>query len=436
VRAWDAAITPQAARALGDELAARGLTYGGRPFFSVARPRFLSASGIAQLGAVSVLVMSALARAERMVLEDRSLLEEVGTFTPFEQELLEITPRLRRANVSVRLDASFSGGRVRFFELNGAVPGGVELIHESAEAFAATPMHAEVLRTMGLRRFDLRGQVVRSLRAAWTSSGGIGDPVVAVVDWAGEGLQTEFEILAAWLEAEGIEAFIADPRDLDLADGVLSHRGRRIDLVYRRLTTADMVARPDECRTLVQAAAAGAVAVLDPIRNSLLDRKAIFALLTDPARDLGLSPPARAAVRRSVPWTRLVREGTATAPDGGRVDLLAHLRSGREHLVLKPNHDYGGRGVHLGWELSADEWDRALDEALEGEWVAQEAVPLPPPVAYPGLEDPAERRDYHESTDPYLFLGELGGVLTRLSAGGVANVTSGATATPAFIVDD
>jgi hypothetical protein len=36
---------------------------------------------------------------------------------------------------------------------------------------------------------------------------------------------------------------------------------------------------------------------------------------------------------------------------------------------------------------------------------------------------------------PYLFRGRMGGYLTRLSAGGLANVTSGGGQVPAFIVE-
>jgi hypothetical protein len=46
-----------------------------------------------------------------------------------------------------------------------------------------------------------------------------------------------------------------------------------------------------------------------------------------------------------------------------------------------------------------------------------------------------EQRDMLVDLAPYLFRGKMGGYLTRLSATGLANVTSGGGQVPAFIVD-
>ena len=43
----------------------------------------------------------------------------------------------------------------------------------------------------------------------------------------------------------------------------------------------------------------------------------------------------------------------------GPGDLLELARAWREHLVLKPNDEYGGKGVHLGWEMTEARLDRA-----------------------------------------------------------------------------
>ncbi len=45
-------------------------------------------------------------------------------------------------------------------------------------------------------------------------------------------------------------------------------------------------------------------------------------------------------------------------------------------------------------------------------------------------------RDMLVDFAPYLFRGRMAGYLTRLSATGLANVTSGGGQVPAFVVDD
>ena len=121
-----------------------------------------------------------------------------------------------------------------------------------------------------------------------------------------------------------------------------------------------------------------------------------------------------------------------------RGDLLELARAWREHLVLKPNDEYGGKGVNLGWEMTEGEWDAALESALEdpyGTWIVQERIPVRREV-FPQF-DAAGRitmDDMLVDLAPYLFRGRMGGYLTRLSATGLANVTSGGGQVPAFVV--
>ena len=110
----------------------------------------------------------------------------------------------------------------------------------------------------------------------------------------------------------------------------------------------------------------------------------------------------------------------------------------RESLVLKPNDEYGGTGVKLGWETSPAQWRTELDSALKsppGTWVMQERIPVRREI-FP-MFDPAGEvamRDMLVDFAPYLFRGRMAGYLTRLSSTGLANVTSGGGQVPAFVV--
>jgi uncharacterized circularly permuted ATP-grasp superfamily protein len=117
--------------------------------------------------------------------------------------------------------------------------------------------------------------------------------------------------------------------------------------------------------------------------------------------------------------------------------MIPHVRQLRHRLVLKPNDEYGGTGVTLGWEASAGAWDEALTRALEEQdrgWVVQERIEIrrePFPTCDDGT---VTERDMLVDLAPYLFRGRLAGFLTRLSSTGLANVTSGGGQVPAFVV--
>ena len=105
--------------------------------------------------------------------------------------------------------------------------------------------------------------------------------------------------------------------------------------------------------------------------------------------------------------------------------------------MLKPNDEYGGTGVTLGWETDERAWDEAIARALRGAgggWIAQERIAIrrePFPVCERGG---VVERDMLVDFAPYLFRGRVAGFLTRLSATGLANVTSGGGQVPAFVV--
>jgi uncharacterized circularly permuted ATP-grasp superfamily protein len=141
----------------------------------------------------------------------------------------------------------------------------------------------------------------------------------------------------------------------------------------------------------------------------------------------------REAIAAHVPWTRRVREGKTTRY-GQSIELPAFVRENRERLVMKPNDEYGGKGVFIGWEMSASEWDTAFATALSASYVVQEKVELLR-QSFPELSPELHFRDLVVDLDPFVFGGEVEGFLTRLSGSSLANVTSGGGQVPAFLVE-
>jgi hypothetical protein len=198
--------------------------------------------------------------------------------------------------------------------------------------------------------------------------------------------------------------------------------------------TAECLEHRDELRPLLDAVGEGGVCMVNSFRSELLGHKAIFALLTDPGYEFGFTAAERAAIRGHVPWTRQVFDDKTTDPRGAEVDLVEYLAEHRERLVLKPTHDFGGHGVHLGWRESDHEWRDAIQSALDTDFIAQQRVELRR-EEYPTMSAPGDRRPYYEDTDPYLFRGSVGGVLTRLSPGELTNVHAEGSVVPSFAIE-
>ena len=141
------------------------------------------------------------------------------------------------------------------------------------------------------------------------------------------------------------------------------------------------------------------------------------------------------AIRAHVPWTRIVRD-EQTDYFGREVNLLEFIRADGERLVLKPNDDYGGHGITIGWNVDQRGWDEAINNALaDGDYLVQERVPTARET-FPALTDDG-RIEFAEQLvdlDPLLFNGKVGSAFTRLSFTELANVSSGGGMVPTYII--
>ena len=111
------------------------------------------------------------------------------------------------------------------------------------------------------------------------------------------------------------------------------------------------------------------------------------------------------------------------------------LRNERERLVLKPNDDYGGAGVVLGWESSPDDWEVAIESALARPYVVQERVPVEKTL-FPMFSDRATAAPMIVDFNPFLFHNKVEGALVRLSASSLSNVSSGGGQTALLVLED
>src|SRR5437764_473970 len=144
----------------------------------------------------------------------------------------------------------------------------------------------------------------------------------------------------------------------------------------------------------------------------------------------------RRAIDAHVPWTRTVVE-QKTLHGGRTVDLVPFILAQRDRLVLKPNDEYGGKGIVLGWEVDDVAWQRAVGAALAEPYVVQERVPIPS-EQFPSLVD--GRVTYADrilDTNPFACHGAyVEGCLSRLSTAALVNVTAGGgSQVPTFLVE-
>lgn len=328
-----------------------------------------------------------------------------------------------------------SADQIRFVEYNAESPAGIAFCDVLTEIFDDLPAVRDWRGDRPSQRPAGRRRLCEALLWGYHSWGGTGSPAIAIIDWDDVVTKRDFELCAAYFRDQGLSTVITDPRKLDYRGDSLWCGDQKIDLLYRRVLLHELLERADEVQPLLQAYREGAVCMVNSPRSKLLHKKTVFALLS--SGELGLDLPAeeRRVVDATIPWTRLVTGGL-TEYGGRTVDLPTLLCGNRECFALKPADDYGGRGVVLGWDTPPDEWERAVEHALGGGFIVQERVEVPSEPYPIWTDDGLSSVSLWLDTDPLIFRGRMGAVLTRLSGSALLNVSAGTgSAAPTFVID-
>ena len=431
--------------ALQDGMRARGLTFGARPVCTVLRPMLIERARLDGLLAQSRAFYGALGALYRRLMADDALRATVG-LTEVEEAALHIEPGFASPDGIGRLDAFVDeGGTLRFVEYNADSPGGLAFGHALGELFLGLPTMRTYAEGRDVAHYPAMDDILATLLAHYRAWGGLVErPRIGIVDWEGLGTAPEFALCREHFERAGYPALVTHPGALELRWGRLwdSPSGQAVDIVYKRVLVGELLARLGLDNILTAAMRQRAACVVNSYRAQLLFKKALFALLSEMADGDalgGLDGAQAAALRRNLPWTRLVREGT-TRHEGQTVDLLPYVAERRERFALKPNSEYGGAGVVLGWEVDDERWQRTLATAVASEtpWIVQERI-LVATEPFPFVADGALRVEQRfMDLDPYTF-GPLGvrGAGVRLGSGGLLNVTAGAgSAVPLMVVTE
>lgn len=411
-----------------------GLVQGERPLCRHLSPFVITESRYAELRRAAEHVTSALEKLGRRALADDALAEAIG-LTPEERALAAIDPGYPELLAVGRLDALLCGDRFAFIEMNADSPGGIvdQLLVE--RTLFELP-HLKSLRS----RSDVATPrphlgVLRALLRVYASSGRGDVPTIALVDLETTETLGEIRVLAESFSQAGYPSFFADPRALRYDGRRLTAHGRDVDLVYRRVLVNELLEDQGMDHPLIRAYRDGAVSVANSFRTKAVNKKATFAALGDPAYAPLFTDAERRAIAEHVPFTRRVVPGKVDF-HGERVDLYALLSRDRTRFVLKPNDDYGGRGVVLGWTSSEAEWAAALEAADGANVIAQERTEA-------GIARmPAFRNgeivweDVYFDLCPFVFCGRMEGGIVRLSTTGITNVSAGAGVSSLLVVSE
>ena len=422
------------------DASARGLLRGPTDIPLVLSPASLPRSELAALGRAARLLVSALVKVSRDLIDRRP--QRAGLLfshlSPLELTALRTRSREGEELLVARVDWFVDRQhRPRALEVNSTIPA-MQVYSDAAAAgwldafLAGTPALAEELAANNPGN---AAWLIDNLLAA-AKDAGRGDPhlpfpkglLLQILHREGDPQITELQGLVERLRARGVEAETVTPATVKLDGDV-----RRV--LYRHLFARHVEAGTELGR-----------AFLDPRKhgmwnrvNGWLETKGLLAELSAHVdgcaeRSPLLTDQELACVREFLPWTRIL--------DDARPERLGD----GDQIVLKRSHDYGGKSVVIGREAGPAAFARAVESARReppGTWVAQQLVDAPASERWfcghwPDGELSAQRASLHLDISTYASLlpgTRDGGSVVRAAPGLVVNIVGGGGVAPLFADD-
>lgn len=233
-------------------------------------------------------------------------------------------------------------------------------------------------------------------------------PYVAIVDFMDCGTVNEFEVFQGVFVEQGVPAEVCDLRSLryNAEEKVLyGPGGHKIDAIYRRAVTSDILDRYDECGPLLAALRDDAVLLVGDFHTQLVHNKTIFRILHEPQTQAMLTEAERAFVNAHVPLTK-----TFEASD------IPRVLADKDAWILKPLDSYASRGVHAGVECSQAEWEAIVRATPLVGYLLQEFYrPYVTENYGIGTDGTFGRNRYYNLTGVYVYDGVAQGIYSRVS---------------------
>ncbi len=329
---------------------------------------------------------------------------------PKELEKLILIENGYDINVPIsRLDIFYKDGdNFKFCELN---TDGSSAMYED-NIFAQITMETEAIKDLeeeyDFKYFELINSWVEKSLQIYDSWEGkkVENPNIAILDLIESATTFEFKRFKRAYEERGYQVKIVDPRKLEYRDGNLYDGDFRIDMVYRRLVTSEMIPELDNVQDFLQAYRDGNICLIGSFRSQIIHNKIIFKVLYDEDTQNLLSEEEVKFVKNHIPLTKEFI---------GEEEVFQHVADNKNRYIMKPSDMNAGEGVYVGRDLTQDRWEEKLRESFNKDYIYQEFIE----ANYRDFilfKDGIEKVEFNSVVGIFMYGEEFAGLYTRIGA--------------------
>lgn len=245
------------------------------------------------------------------------------------------------------------------------------------------------------------------------------NPRFAICDYLENGVVDEFHQFAELFNKRGYECLVCDVRDLRFDGDVLTDgKGHRIDAIWRRCVTNDVLEFWDDSQDLINALTEQKVALIGSFAGHIVHDKQIFDVLLKPETIDFLDRDEIDFLEQTLPQTDFLDDAYVN---------IEQLRNHKDEWIIKPTDRYGASDVYAGCEISDEEWNELIDRFANkksgDEFIVQRYIKpfktetLPPDFNILEVPDgmvESEPHLYNNLNGLYVYNGRFQGVFSRL----------------------
>ena len=257
-------------------------------------------------------------------------------------------------------------GEFKFCEINTDGTAAMIRDYEIRKALINNPAHQAVIRSFELKPFELFDTWAETFLSLYqTYPKRVDRPNVAIVDFLENATLREFEEFARRFQEAGVNCEICDIRLLKYKNGTLySPEGNRIDAIYRRAVTADIMSDYASVTDFLNAVREDAVFFAGAFETQLIHTKWLFYVLHHDLTKAFLTDEEYSFVKEHIPLTlELCKE--YISPE--------EVCEKKDSFILKPMDAYASKGIYAsGREFTDKDWEKLVRELYGKGYICQE----------------------------------------------------------------
>ena len=313
---------------------------------------------------------------------------------PLTEKLILKDPGYNISTPIARFDVMYDGREdYKFCELN--TDGSSAMLEDKslADLMKETKAIEKLKEKYVIDHTDLLQSLVDSIEVLYYKTKKTKEKInIAIVDIV-EFDNIEFKTIQKLFEKKGHRCKIANLKDLERKDGGLYIDDMKIDLVYRRLVTSDLIENKDIGKNLIDAYLNDEVMTIGSFRSTLFYTKDIFRILRLKESQKILSEKENEFIKKHIPYT----EKFDYQKDKEKI------LEEKDKYILKPIQGYASHGIYVGKEHDKKEFEKILDQIKDKDYIYQEYYTVKPIKFIKMEDDKAKLEDFSFVTGLFAY---------------------------------